>query len=84
MNKPILIKDIVVTSVTGIVTITLSESFIDPEDPSRTPVIKALVGGTTLAGTWAEVANTNKKQWTFTPTDPGDILDDSWIILVND
>ena len=83
-NKPILVKDIQVTPVTGVITIVLSESFIDPEDPTATPLIKALVGSTAIGGTWADIADTDKKQWTFTPTDPSDILDDSWVIVVNE
>ncbi len=83
-NKPVLIKDIQVTPITGVITIVLSESFIDPEDPTATPLIKELVGGSAINGTWADVADTDKKQWTFTPTDPTDVLEESWVIVVNE
>lgn len=82
-NKPILVKDIVVTPVTGVVTLYLSESFIDSEYPNATPTIKALLGGATIGGTWAPIADTDKKEWTFTPTTANDILTGSWVITLD-
>ena len=81
-NKPILIKDIVVTPTTGVITIQLSEPFLFIEHPTATPVIKELIGGAPIAGTWADLAGSNKKEWSFTPTTPDDVLVGTWIITL--
>lgn len=82
-NRPNLIMDVVVTPLTGVVTIALASPYIVSGDPTATPLAKELVGGATISGTWTPVANTNKKEWTFTPTVAGDILENNWVIFVN-
>lgn len=65
------IKDIVVTDGTGVVTITLSAA-------PTSVTFKTLIGGTQISGTLTNVGLV----YTFTPTDPGDILEDDWIVQV--
>ena len=81
-NKPVMIKDIVVTPTTGVIALYLSEPFIDQDNPNATPTIKELIGGAAVAGTWADVAGSNKTEWTFTPTTADDILVGTWIITL--
>lgn len=63
------ISDIVVTDVTGVITVTFTNT------PSSV-TIKKLVGGTAIAGTWSSASTT----MTFTPTTATDVLNESWII----
>lgn len=63
------ITDIVVTSGTGAITITLSAI-------PTSVAVKTLVGGTQVAGT---MTNTDLI-YTFTPTNPDDILNSDWVV----
>ena len=65
------ITDIVVTDITGVITVTLSKT--------ATPAIKAALGGTAIAGSWANIDNV----YTFTPTTVADILDSDWVITLS-
>lgn len=65
------ITDIVVTSGTGVVTITLSAA-------PTSVTVKTLIGGTQISGALTNVGLV----YTFTPTDPDDILDDDWVVQV--
>lgn len=69
----LVINNIVVANLTGAVTVTTSSSI------SVAPTAKALIGGTTISGTWTQNSGQN---WTFTPTDREDILNESWIITL--
>lgn len=69
---PIIIKNVVVTPVTGVVTVTTSAS------PTLIAV-NNLEGGTTIAGSWSGSGTTR----TFTPTTASNILENSWIIVVD-
>lgn len=69
INNIVKITDIVVASGTGIITITLSAS------PSSV-IVKTLVGGTQVAGTMTNV----DQVYTFTPTNPDDILSNDWVV----
>lgn len=69
----LVINNIVVADLTGAVTVTTSSSI------SVAPTAKALIGGTTISGTWTQNTGQN---WTFTPTDRDDILSESWIITL--
>ena len=63
------ITDIVVTSGTGVVTITLSAA-------PTSVAVKALIGGTQVAGTMTNAGLI----YTFTPTNPDDILNSDWVV----
>lgn len=63
------ILDIVVTGGTGVITIVLSATPLSV-------AVKALVGGAFIAGTMTNVDLT----YTFTPTDPNDILNNDWVV----
>lgn len=65
------ITDIVVTDITGVITVTLSKT--------ATPAIKAALGGTAIAGSWTNIDNV----YTFTPTTATDILDSDWVITLS-
>lgn len=65
------ITDIVVTDITGVITVTLSKT--------ATPAIKAALGGTAIAGSWTNIDNV----YTFTPTTATDILDADWVITLS-
>ena len=65
------ITDIVVTDITGVITVTLSKT--------ATPAIKAVLGGTAIAGSWTNIDNVH----TFTPTTASDILDSDWVITLS-
>lgn len=69
---PVIIKNVVVTPVTGVVTVTTSAS-------PTSIAANNLEGGTTIAGSWSGSGTTR----TFTPTTADDILDNSWTIVVD-
>lgn len=69
ISEQVKILDIVVTAGTGAITITMSAA------PS-TLEVKALIGGTQTAGIMSNVGLV----YTFTPTNPDDILENDWVI----
>lgn len=68
----LVIKNIVMTDTTGIITVTVS-SVIE-----SAPTIKMLIGGNTIAGSWTGSGLT----WTFTPSTPDVVFLNSWIITL--
>ena len=71
-NKPNFVRDISVNDTTGVISVTLALS------STTDPTIKFLIGGSAVSGTW----NGSGASRTFTPTNPDDILLDSWIINI--
>jgi len=71
-NKPTTITDISVNGTSGLISITLSQSI------TTNPTVKFLIGGTAISGSW----NGSGTGRTFTPTNPDDILLDSWVITL--
>ena len=67
-----MITNVVVNDTTGVINVTVSASI------NSAPACKSLYGGTTITGTWSG----SDVSWTFTPTTPAEILDDSWIIVL--
>lgn len=68
----LVITNIIVTDVTGVISVTTSASI------SVAPTAKALIGGATIAGTWTGSGTS----WTFTPTEPSDVLIEAWIVTL--
>lgn len=72
LDIPVVIKSVVVTPVTGVITVTTSAS-------PTSIAANNLEGGTTIAGSWSGSGTTR----IFTPTTASDILDNSWTIVVD-
>ena len=70
-DQGLVITDVIVTDTTGVITIITSAV-------TTTVTVKNLIGGYPIAGT--VVADSSNKIFTFTPTTPSDILNNSWII----
>lgn len=69
IGEQVKILDVVVTAGTGAITITMSAT-------PTTLEVNALIGGTQIAGTMSNVGLV----YTFTPTNPDDILENDWVI----
>lgn len=69
IDEQVKILDIVVTAGTGVITIVLSATPLSV-------AVKALIGGTSIAGTMTNV----DQVYTFTPTTPDDILSNDWVV----
>ena len=66
------ITEVMVTDITGVITVHTKRSI------TSSPTAKALIGGTTLVGSWSGSGTT----WNFTPNDPNDTLANSWIVVL--
>lgn len=67
------ITEITVADTTGVITVKTKRAM------TANPTVKALIGGTTLVGTWNTVNTTTRN---FTPSDPSDVLSNSWIVVL--
>lgn len=72
-DQGLVIKDIIVTDVTGVLTVVTSSS-------TTTPSVKNLIGGQPIAGTWT--ADSSNVVFTFTPTVAGTILSNAWVVAL--
>lgn len=68
----LVIKDVQVTDVTGVISVTTSASI------ATSPTIKSLIGGLTIGGTWTGSGTS----WVFTPSLAETIFTTSWIITL--
>ena len=68
----LVIKDVQVTDVTGVISVTVSASI------ATSPTIKNLIGGLTIEGTWTGSGTS----WVFTPSLAETIFTTSWIITL--
>ena len=69
-----LITEVMVTDVSGVIRVTTKRAM------TANPTVKALVGGATILGSWSTTIDANIRN--FTPSDPDDILSNSWIVVL--
>lgn len=71
---PAVVTSVEVEAGTGIVDISTSKK------PVAKDIVR-LIGGASITGTWVSTS-ADERNWSFTPTNPSDILMDSWVVMV--